>query len=182
MSGGVVRDVLHGLEPVVGVTELGNDQSVVRVAIKARELEPMLVASEFGFDRYRMVETRAQVAPRPPRPRISFSQDGNLFDRHGRRLVRAKVKARTQGRARLVHLTKGIDGQRTKTKRHALCVGTRLGAVAVWFGSIFFVQSRSFVVVGRRGFEIGVAHGVIDVDVDGFEIEEDNYYESVDEN
>lgn len=50
VGGGVVWHVLHGLEPVIGISELRNDQRVVGVAIVAGVLKPVLVARKFRFD------------------------------------------------------------------------------------------------------------------------------------
>jgi hypothetical protein len=75
MSGGVVRNVLHGLEPVVGVAELGNDQGIVRVAVKTGELEPMLVSSKFGFYLQLLSTMTVSAGTRKKKIAILFSSD-----------------------------------------------------------------------------------------------------------
>ena len=61
MIGRMMGNVLHGLEPIVGVSKLRKDQGIMGVSIKIGILKPMLVASEFNFDGKRMIKAFAQV-------------------------------------------------------------------------------------------------------------------------
>lgn len=57
----MVGNVLHGLEPVVGVSELSNDESFVGIAVGRRILEPVLVTGQLGSNFDGMTETLLQV-------------------------------------------------------------------------------------------------------------------------
>ena len=57
----MMRDMLHRLEPIVGIAELCDNQRIMRVSIVAGVLEPMLVPSEFGADFNRVIEALGQV-------------------------------------------------------------------------------------------------------------------------
>lgn len=50
MVGSMMGNVLHSLEPIVRVSELRNDESLVRVSIRRGVLKPMLVTCEFRSD------------------------------------------------------------------------------------------------------------------------------------
>jgi hypothetical protein len=62
MGRGVVGNVLHGFEPIVGIPELGNDQSIVRITIIAGVLKPMFVTSQLGSNLKGMIKTIVQVS------------------------------------------------------------------------------------------------------------------------
>jgi hypothetical protein len=58
----VVRHVLHRLEPIIRVTKLSNDKSIVWISVVTRVLKPMLVPRKFSLDQQRMIEAFAQVS------------------------------------------------------------------------------------------------------------------------
>lgn len=57
-----MRYMLHGLEPVIGVSELGNDKRVVRIAVVTRVLKPVLIACQLRLDFDGMIKATRQVA------------------------------------------------------------------------------------------------------------------------
>lgn len=58
----VVGHVLHGLEPVVRVAELGHNQGVVWVSVVGRVLEPVLVTSQLSSNFNRVIEAITQMS------------------------------------------------------------------------------------------------------------------------
>lgn len=58
----MMGNVLHSLEPIIGIPELGNDKSVMGISVISRILEPVLVTSKLGLDFNGMVKALAQVA------------------------------------------------------------------------------------------------------------------------
>ena len=67
----MVRHMLHGLEPIVWVSELGNDKRVVWIAVVTRVLKPMLVACQLGLDLDGMIKAVRQVAANKKRTPIT---------------------------------------------------------------------------------------------------------------
>jgi hypothetical protein len=60
--GGMVGNVLHGLVSIVEIPELGNEQSIVRITIKAGVLKAIFVTSQLGSNLKGMIKTIVQVS------------------------------------------------------------------------------------------------------------------------
>lgn len=65
-----MRDAFHGFEPIIRITELSNDQSLVLVARWVWKLEPMLVPCEIGNDSQTMAKAIVQVAEAPNKKNV----------------------------------------------------------------------------------------------------------------
>lgn len=63
MRGRVVRHVLHGLEPIIGISELGHDEGIVWIGRVVAILKPMLVACQaaVNFDTFGVTKALEQV-------------------------------------------------------------------------------------------------------------------------
>ena len=57
-----MRNFLHGLEPVIGVSKLCHYQCIVGIPRIVGILKPMLISSKLELDVNRMVEALAQMS------------------------------------------------------------------------------------------------------------------------